>query len=169
MPRILLTLALTLSLAGCTQNGDAGAPAAAPAAATTTEPAAVTRTATLPDGFVVALELAFDDPTRAQGLMFRESLAPGKGMLFLFPRSGIYPFWMKNTLIPLDMIWLESDGRVVDVKANVPPCPGDPCPSYSPSGKANYVLELAAGEAAVHGVIPGSVVVIRGIEGVTPR
>jgi uncharacterized protein len=101
--------------------------------------------------------------------MFRESLAAGKGMLFLFPRRGVYPFWMKNTLIPLDMIWLEADGRVVDVKAAVPPCPGDPCPSYSPSGQASYVLELASGEAGAHGVTPGSVIVLRGIEGVTAR
>jgi uncharacterized membrane protein (UPF0127 family) len=110
----------------------------------------------LPDGFGVKVELATNDETRAQGLMFRDHVPAGTGMLFLFPKNGDYPFWMKNTLIPLDMVWIDEGRRVVHVKANVPPCKADPCPSYPPEVEARYVLELGAGEAAKHRVVPGT-------------
>jgi uncharacterized protein len=110
----------------------------------------------LPDGYQVKVELAANDDTRAQGLMFRDRVNPGTGMLFLFAQTGEYPFWMKNTLVPLDMIWIDEGRRVVHVAANVPPCKADPCPSYPPNAQARYVLELGAGEAAKHRVVKGS-------------
>lgn len=109
----------------------------------------------LPDTTVVSLELALTDEQKAVGLMFRDVLPPNHGMLFVFDREDYLPFWMKNTLIPLDFIWLDASGTVVDVKASVPPCKLDPCPSYKPSRPARAVLELAAGQAAAHGVKPG--------------
>lgn len=110
----------------------------------------------LPDGSAVRIEVAADDDTRAQGLMFRDHVPEGTGMLFLFPKSDEYAFWMKNTIVPLDMIWIDDQRRVVHVEPNVPPCKADPCPSYPPHAQAKYVLELGAGQAAKHRVVNGS-------------
>lgn len=110
----------------------------------------------LPDGSAVNLEIAASPETRGQGLMFRESILPGRGMLFIFPEPAANGFWMKNTLIPLDMIWIDAAGTVVALHQNVPPCKADPCPTYDPGTAGSYVLELAGGEAAKHGVVVGS-------------
>jgi uncharacterized protein len=118
----------------------------------------------LPDGAAIEVELAANDETRQQGLMYRDGLAADRGMLFLFPQSGNYPFWMKNTLIPLDMIWIDERLRVTHVERNVMPCRADPCPSYDPGAAARFVLELAAGQAARHGVGNGSVLRFEGID-----
>jgi len=123
----------------------------------------------LPDNFAVQVEIAADDPTREQGLMFRDHLADDKGMIFLFAQSGVYPFWMKNTLIPLDMIWIDDAKKVVTVASNVPPCKADPCPSYPPPNgpaPARYVLETAAGVAAKHHVEVGKTLRMEGLDGV---
>jgi uncharacterized membrane protein (UPF0127 family) len=108
-----------------------------------------------PDGFVVKVEIAADGETRAQGLMFRDHLPAGEGMLFFFPADDVFSFWMKNTLIPLDMIWVDSSQRIVGIKANVPPCKVPDCPSYGPGVSARYVLEVAGGEAAKHSLKVG--------------
>jgi uncharacterized membrane protein (UPF0127 family) len=124
---------------------------------------------TLPDGFVVKVEVAADDPLREQGLMFRDHMADDHGMIFLFPQSGVYPFWMKNTIIPLDMIWIDDARRVVSVAHDVQPCKADPCPSYPPAGAARYVLETAAGVAKKHRVEAGATLRLDGLEGITAR
>lgn len=93
--------------------------------------------------FVV--EVAKSVEEHARGLMYRESLAENSGMLFVFEKEGIYPFWMKNTLIPLDMIWLSKDGETVFIKENTEPCKTAICPSINPQKEALYVLELSAG------------------------
>ena len=111
----------------------------------------------LPDGTAIRVEIAADDPTREQGLMYRDQLANDRGMIFLFPKAGNFPFWMKNTLIPLDMIWIDDQKKIVHVEKNVPPCKADPCPSYDPGAFARYVLELAAGVAGRHGLANGQV------------
>ena len=123
----------------------------------------------LPDGYAVAVELATNDETRAQGLMFRDQLREGAGMLFFFPKTGEYPFWMQNTLIPLDMIWIDENYRVAHVAADVPPCKADQCPSYAPNAPARYVLEVAAGVAARHKVVAGSSVRFEGTGDVIVR
>ena len=117
----------------------------------------------LPDGAAILVEVVADPETRALGLMHRPSLRSDRGMVFLFPATDVHSFWMKDTLIPLDMIWIDEGRRVVDVKANVPPCKADPCPSYTPAGVALYVLELAAGQAAAHRVAPGAQIELRNI------
>ena len=121
---------------------------------------------TFPDGFVVRVELATDDAMRAQGLMFRDRLEAGAGMLFLFPADEPLRFWMKNTRIPLDMIFLDSNRRIVDIQRDVPPCKFDPCPSYGPGTRilSRYVLEIAGGEAAKHSLKNGDVLTIEGTE-----
>lgn len=99
----------------------------------------------------VEVEIVNTPETRQKGLMFRESLGENEGMLFIFEEEGLYPFWMKNTLIPLDIIWISQDMQIVDIKTAVP-CNEDPCPNYSPSGKALYVLEVNAGFAERKGI-----------------
>jgi uncharacterized membrane protein (UPF0127 family) len=155
----LLGLALLVAACSAPQNTTAApAPAAAP------EPRVI-----LPDGAAIQVELAIDEPTRTQGLMYRDRLAEDRGMLFFFPESGEYPFWMKNTLIPLDMIWIDDRRRIVHVASNVPPCTADPCPNYPPNAAAKYVLELAAGVAAKHHLRNGQVLRYKGMDNVVVR
>ena len=98
------------------------------------------------NGDCVDVELAITPEERATGLMYRTSLDVDKGMLFIYERPGRLKFWMKNTLIPLDMIFLNKDKDVVHIEHDVPPCKEDPCMSYGPPEKfSQYVLEVAAG------------------------
>ncbi len=96
------------------------------------------------------MEIVDTDVSRARGLMFRKELAENSGMLFVYPGDGIYSFWMKNTLIPLDMVWLDKDLQVVHIKSFVPPCKDYKCPSYNPGVEARYVLEVNAGFTSFH-------------------
>ena len=92
-----------------------------------------------------------------RGLGGRESLPDDRGMLFVFPEPGRHGFWMKDVLIPIDIIWISAEGRVVDIQAAQPE-PGVPDPQlkrYSPNGEAKYVLEVRAGLAAEKGVQVG--------------
>jgi len=101
----------------------------------------------LPRGETVTAELAVSPAEREKGLMFRQDLKPDQGMLCLFEEEDEYSFWMKNTLIPLDIIWLNAHRQIVHLEENVPPCLAEPCPSYGPDKKALYVLELKTGRA----------------------
>ena len=83
---------------------------------------------------------------RQYWLMNRTHMDQDKWMLFIFEEERIYPFWMKNTLIPLDMIWISKTGKIIDIQT-AQPCTADPCRSYIPSGSGLYVLELNAGRA----------------------
>ena len=123
----------------------------------------------LPNGTVISVEIAADDQTRAQGLMFRDSLPPNTGMLFFFPQDGHYAFWMKNCRMALDLIWIDSNRTVVHIKERVPPCPSDPCPSYPPNVMARYVLELEGGDAGLLGLKLGDALRFEGMENVVPR
>jgi len=91
------------------------------------------------------VELAKTSEQISRGLMYRKELSENMGMLFVFDREGIYPFWMKNTLIPLDMVWISSDSKVVSISQNAQPCKTLICPSIIPSAKAKYVLEVNSG------------------------
>lgn len=103
------------------------------------------------------LELARTPAEQERGLMYRTSLPARGGMLFVFANDGPVTFWMKNTLIPLDMLFIASDGTVRQVDADVPvPAPGigdEQIPRES--GFARYVIELRAGEARRDGIEPG--------------
>ncbi|MEN6310530.1 MAG: DUF192 domain-containing protein [Acidobacteriota bacterium] len=109
----------------------------------------------LPNGRSVTAELAVTEAERARGLMFREKIQPDEAMLFVFDSEDLHAFWMKNTLIPLDMLWLDGARRVIHIASDVPPCQEDPCPSYGPDTPASYVLELKAGKAAAEGLKVG--------------
>lgn len=92
------------------------------------------------------VEIAQTPAARTRGLMFRQELAEKEGMLFVFEEEAKHSFWMKNTLIPLDIVWIDSRGKIVDIAQNVPPCASDFCPSYAPTKAAKYVLEIAGGQ-----------------------
>jgi uncharacterized protein len=95
------------------------------------------------------VEVADDDAERARGLMFRDELAAGTGMIFLHDREEPQAYWMKNTKIPLDILYFDNARKLVAQQRDVPPCTaGNACPSYPSNAPARYVLELNAGEAA---------------------
>lgn len=101
----------------------------------------------------VFVEVADDRGEFGRGLMFRNHLPWNAGMLFAFneeePREG---FHMKNTLIPLDMIFVDSSSKIIDIKENVPPCEQEECPTYPSREPAQYVLEVNAGFVQENGV-----------------
>lgn len=105
-----------------------------------------------PDGDSVTAELAVTLEERARGLMFRKKVDFDQGMLFIFDEEDIQSFWMKNMVIPLDILWLNREKRIVHIECNVPPCQKDPCPSYASKGPAMYVLELKAGSIEQRGL-----------------
>ena len=94
------------------------------------------------------VELAQNDETRARGLMFRDRMDQDRGMLFIHDREEPQAYWMKNTRIPLDILYFDNARRLVTQQRNVPPCSGgDRCPAYPSDRPARFVLELNAGEA----------------------
>jgi uncharacterized membrane protein (UPF0127 family) len=101
-----------------------------------------------PGGRKFVAEIA-DTPERwMHGYMFRQEIGEDEGMIFVFPEAGFHPFWMKNTLVPLDMIWMDDTFTAIYIQESAPPCRSDPCPSYGPVRKARYVLEVRGGTAA---------------------
>ncbi len=106
------------------------------------------------------VELAFTAQQRAQGLMFRKNLEQYQGMLFVFENAGIHGFWMKNTLIPLDIVWIGENKKIIYISQNTPPCAADSCPNYGPREPAKYVLELNAGQIKKIGAAIGDEIAI---------
>lgn len=102
-------------------------------------------------GHTLSVELATTPAQWGRGLMGRARLAQGHGMLFVFPVEAQQSFWMKDTLIPLDILFFDNQGRLVSGWHGVQPCRHDPCRLYPSGVPARYVLELPAGsEAAMH-------------------
>ncbi len=104
----------------------------------------------LPDGYAITAELAVSDQERQLGLMYRKKINPDQGMLLVFERENLYSIWMKNMKIPLDILWLDKEKRIVHIERDVPPCKEDPCPTYTSRLPAMYVLELKAGSVNEH-------------------
>ena len=103
------------------------------------------------------VEIADTDAERARGLMFRDELPAGHGMLFIHDRLAPQAYWMKNTRIPLDILYFDDQRRLVSQQRDVPPCSaGDRCPPYPSSAPARYVLELNAGKAMEIGLQDGA-------------
>jgi YVTN family beta-propeller protein len=100
----------------------------------------------------VFVEVPDDQEEFARGLMFRTHLPWNAGMLFAFYDEEPRRFWMKNTLIPLDMIFVDSSSKIIDIKENVPPCKQEECPTYPSKEPAQYVLEVNAGFVQEKGV-----------------
>jgi uncharacterized protein len=108
----------------------------------------------------VTLEVANTPESMQRGLMYRQSLADGHGMIFVFPQDADHEFWMKNTYIPLDMIFIAVDGRIVGIHPNATPLSEAGISVGRPS---RYVLEVAGGYAARRGIAPGDRVELRGM------
>jgi uncharacterized membrane protein (UPF0127 family) len=165
---VLVTMTL---LSGCGRGAasptsmDAKAAAAAPAApapapSTDSRPAppeveasVVVLTTPGHDPVRVDVEIANTDELRRRGLMYRQNLAPDAGMLFLFQNDEIHQFWMKNTLIPLDMIFIRKDGTVAGVVENAEP---KTLTGRSVSKESRHVLEVNGGFARLHGIGEGT-------------
>lgn len=111
--------------------------------------------------FYVAI--ADDDASRARGLMFVDELPDNEGMFFVFRREEPRAFWMKNTRIPLDIIYLNQNLVVVDIIEQAKPCRSARCPSYPSRRPAQYVLELNGGMTEKLGLEVGDRVVVGNI------
>ena len=111
----------------------------------------------------VEVEVAAQTWSRTRGLMWRTELPEGKGMLFIFPYQGELSFWMRNTLIPLDMLFMDSQGTIVGIVERAEP---RTLTSRGPGRPAQYVLEVPGGWASKVGVVPGSKVAFEGLQGI---
>jgi uncharacterized membrane protein (UPF0127 family) len=110
---------------------------------------------TFPNGKTVIAETMLRDIDQMRGMMFRDSLPADRGMLFVHPADGNYPYWMYQVRIPLDIIWMDHQRRIVEISANTPACTSKSsrdCTSYGGHEKGRYVLELAGGGAAIYGL-----------------
>lgn len=143
--KILLLLALAVLAAGCVSAPQS--------------PATQVIVSTPAGQEIVDAELADEPAEWAKGLMNRTSLAEGHGMLFVFPDERRRSFWMKDTLIPLDIIFVSGSFEIVDI-ATLQPCAADPCPAYASKSPARYVLEVNAGFAEANSITIGERIAI---------
>ena len=117
-----------------------------------------TREVRFPDGARFRAEVVTKPFDMARGMMFRDSLPADRGMLFIHQEPGLYQYFMYQTRIPLDIIWLDQNRLVTEIAASTPPCKdtsASRCPQYGGTRRSLYVLELNAGIAAKHGLKPG--------------
>lgn len=112
-----------------------------------------------------ATQVATDDRSRAYGLMNRTSMPEDTAMLFVFRHAEQRAFWMKDTKIPLDILFFDAHRRLVSAQLDAQPCRIDPCTIYPSNAPAMYVLELAAGTARRIGVSDGATLTIEGSYG----
>lgn len=175
----VFTIGLSILLLGCTSANPDMAPSTPPSPeAQSPSPAAVTSQAigrqgqSLPisaevevAGQTIQLEVATTPRQQEIGLMFRTELASNRGMLFPFEPPRPVQFWMRNTLIPLDMVFMR-DGEVKAIASNAAPCTTEVCPLYGTAISVNQVLELPAGLASDLGIRVGDRLTIRPIRAV---
>jgi hypothetical protein len=110
----------------------------------------------------VEVEVAATPESRARGLMWREELPAGQGMLFVFAEEEVQSFWMRNTLIPLDMLFIDSEGRIVGIVERAQP---RTLTGRSVGVPGRYVLEVPGGWCQSKGIATGDTVVLEGLEG----
>jgi uncharacterized membrane protein (UPF0127 family) len=145
--RRLVLFCLVLLLVGCRSN-------------TSPIEDILTRDVTLPGGQIIKAETAVDTRDMLRGLMFRSSLAPGHGMLFVHPVAGRYSYWMYQTYIPLDMIWMDENHNIVELVESAPPCQtaASKCPHFGGHENARFVLELNGGSIRKFGLKSGNTI-----------
>jgi uncharacterized protein len=116
-----------------------------------------TQEITLPGGQTIQVERMMSTADQMRGMMFRTSLAPDRGMLYVHKTPGLFPYWTFQYEIPLDMIWMDTSRQIVEIVENVPPCKSQAsqCPHYGGTKVARYHLELAGGMAAKYGLKAG--------------
>ena len=113
---------------------------------------------TLPNGKQIKAETVYGELDITRGLMFRDSMAADRGMLFLHAKNGHYQYWTYNCKFPIDIVWMDEAHRVVEVYPNAPPCTSKSahdCPTYGGRHDARYVLELNAKVAVPSGIREG--------------
>ncbi|MBL8230748.1 MAG: DUF192 domain-containing protein [Bryobacterales bacterium] len=146
--RLFLLAVLVAALSGCSKQ--------------TSNPDEINlRTVILPGGHRVYAEVLFRRDDMARGMMFRKSLAEDRALLFIHPKSGRYAYWMHNVQVPLDILWMDKERRIVEIHANTPPClEQDPvrCPQYGGKADSQFVLELGGGQAAKLGLREGQTI-----------
>ena len=116
---------------------------------------------TLPDGTKITAEVMVHPMDMMRGMMYRDSIAPDRGMLFIHNGEGKYPYWMHNVKIPLDIVWMNKNHTVVEISRDTPPCTSaraSDCPNYGGHQMAAYVLELGGGQAKKHSVDEGDTI-----------
>jgi uncharacterized membrane protein (UPF0127 family) len=106
-------------------------------------------------GVTLIVDLATTPAEQQQGLSGRDSLPADHGMLFIFQQAGQWGFWMPKMKFPLDIIWFDSNKRVVFIEQDLAPCTPTVCPVYTPPTAALYVLEVNAGFVKAHDVVVG--------------
>jgi uncharacterized protein len=160
-----ISILLSVLLMGCSPpttakppNVTSGSQNQAPVSAGQQLP--ITAEASVPNNTKIQLEVAQTPEQQQMGLMYRKSLPDNRGMLFKFPSAQPVKFWMKNTLIPLDMVFMQN-GVVKYIKISAPPCTSDPCPSYGPNTLVDTVIELRSGRATELGLKPGDSIKIK--------
>jgi uncharacterized protein len=164
--QILVWLSIGLLIAGCSTTTEAKpSPTQSSPASTESLGQVLPLSASFQVGDqTIQLEVARSPQEQATGLMYRTSLADDRGMLFVFNPPRPTQFWMKNTLIPLDMLFLKN-GSIQFISENVPPCKADPCPSYGPiTGDIDQVIELRAGRAKELGLKVGDRLSVKSIQ-----
>jgi uncharacterized protein len=149
---ILLPMLLSVMLISCSESTRAKPPnttldSQLSASAPSGQTLPISGVAIVPNGTKINLEVARTPQEQEIGLMYRKVLPSDRGMLFQFRDAQPVRFWMKNTLIPLDMVFLRQ-GVVQYIATGVPPCTADPCPSYGPGTLIDTVIELRSGRAA---------------------
>lgn len=159
------SILLSVLLMGCSPpttakppNATSGSQTQAPVPAGQQLP--ITAEATVANNTKIKLEVARTPEQQQMGLMYRKSLPDNQGMLFKFPSAQPARFWMKNTLIPLDMVFMQN-GVVKYIKTSAPPCTNDPCPSYGPNTLVDTVIELRSGRATELGLKSGDSIKIK--------
>lgn len=160
MKRVMVVLAV--ALAACSPQAQSKAPAAAPAPAGETSVHPISGLEVIPltisqNGKVhhFRVEVARTDDEQARGLMFRKQMGPDEGMIFPHEPPRVASFWMKNTVLPLDIVFIGTDHRIINVSANATPYSLDP---RSSDGLTSAVLELNGGRVAALGFTPGALV-----------
>lgn len=101
------------------------------------------------DNIALQVQVADTEPRRVRGLMFQDPLPYDQGMIFVFDEVGVYSLWMLNMQFSLDMIWFDQNGNIIHIEKDVPPCKTAletmTCQSFTPDGKALYILEVTSG------------------------
>ncbi len=101
------------------------------------------------DDIALQVQVADTEPRRVRGLMFQDQLPYDQGMIFVFDEVGVYSLWMLNMQFSLDMIWFDQNGNIIHIEKDVPPCKTAletmTCQSFTPDGKALYILEVTSG------------------------
>jgi len=116
-----------------------------------------TRLVTLPDGREIRAEVLVKPAEMARGMMYRDPLPQGRGLLFIHEKPAPYRYWMSNVTAPLDIIFMDSNRQILEISADTPPCTSKPeaCPVYGGHNIEQFVLELRAGEAQRLGLRKG--------------